>query len=202
MTSKLANPRTIRIRAIKAAERSLDIDESAHRQLVANLVGKVSLKDCTQGELDAILDHLNKRSGYKREDRSGVDRRLDRSPEARKLSALWLLLHRLGAVRNPAESALAAYAKRVAGVDDLHWAHAKMEPLIEGLKAWAARELPAAIESRVARLQAVGVLDARNTVASLVEFAAPTLRPDTFDALHAAWEHLDEIEAPHGAPTR
>lgn len=182
------------IRAIKTAERALGIDEDGHRSVVGVVAGRDSLTQCDLGKLKAILTHLNQRSGYRRSEADGTTRRLDQSPEARKLRALWLLLHQLGAVRNPSEAALAAYAKRMAGVDDLHWSHASIASLIEGLKGWAARALPAALEQRMARLSAASRIDPRNTVGGLLARAAPTLRPDTFDALHAAWEHLEELE--------
>lgn len=189
------SPRTRLIVGIKAAERKLGMDKEAHRLMVFNLTGKDSLTKCDSGYLKAILTHLNKLTGYKRVEADGAERRLDTSPEASKLRALWLLLHRLGAVRNPSEVALAAYVKRIAKVDDLHWAREKIEPLIEGLKAWAARELPAALEQRLRQMQAAGLVDPRNTVDRLLAHAAPTRRRDSFDALHAAWEFLNEIEA-------
>ena len=68
------------------------------------------------------------------------------SAEARKVRALWLLLHELGQVRDPSERALGNYCKRVLGVDALQWADGKLYKLIEGLKDWAMRTLPARVE--------------------------------------------------------
>ena len=69
------------------------------------------------------------------------------SAEARKVRALWLLLHELGLVRDASERALGNYCKRVLKVDALQWADGKLYKLIEGLKDWAMRALPAKVEA-------------------------------------------------------
>ncbi|MCB1909946.1 MAG: regulatory protein GemA [Rhodocyclaceae bacterium] len=200
--SKQRSPRARVIAAIKTGERQLGMDHDAHVAMVRHLTGRDSLTLCTPDELRQVLDHVNAKTGYKRREPNGRERRLADSPEARMVRGLWVLLHRLGAVRNPSEAALAAYVKRMAKVDDLHWAGGRMEPLIESLKAWAARELPAALERRLAELQAVGAVDRRNTSAGLIHHVAPTRNPGTFDALNAAWESLDELEAGRVAGAR
>lgn len=68
------------------------------------------------------------------------------SPEARKARALWLFLHELGEVRDPSERALGHYAKRVLKVDALQWTR-KLWKLIESLKDWGMRVLPARCEA-------------------------------------------------------
>ena len=57
------NPRVRCIRAIKAAERALGMDDSAHRQLVRELAGQHSMTKCDLGQLRAIRDHLNAKTG-------------------------------------------------------------------------------------------------------------------------------------------
>ena len=69
------------------------------------------------------------------------------SDEARKVRALWLLLHELGLVRDASERALGNYCKRVLKVDALQWADGKLYKLIEGLKDWAMRALPAKVDA-------------------------------------------------------
>lgn len=190
------------ISAIKTGERELGMDQDAHVAMLRHLTGEASLTRCTPAQLRDVLDHVNSKTGYRRREPDGSSRRLADSPEARMARGLWLLLHRVGAVKNPAEAALAAYVKRMAKVDDLHWAGGRMAPLIEGLKAWAARELPAALERRLAELKAAGKVDRRNTVGGLIHHVAPTRNPDTFDALNAAWEFLDQQEAGRVADSR
>ncbi len=170
--------------------------------MVRNLTGQDSLKDCTPVQLRQVLDHVNAKTCHQRREPDGSERKLANSPEARMVRGLWLLLHRLGEVRNPSEAALAAYVKRMAKVDDLNWAGYRMEPLIESLKAWAARALPAALERRLGALQAAGIIDPRYTVRALQGLVAPTRDRETFDSLNAAWEYLDEQEARRVADTR
>lgn len=55
--------RTRLIRAIKAAERKLGMDEDAHRLLVFQLVGKRSLTECDLGRLKTLRAHLNAKTG-------------------------------------------------------------------------------------------------------------------------------------------
>lgn len=119
-------------------------------------------------QLEAVLDHLKRVCGFKVRARSGAagasattpkrpDRVQDPSAEARKARALWLFLHHLGAVKDPSERALTAYAKRIAGIEALQWARGdRMHDLIETLKKWAMRPpyLPLAISTMKAEVQA------------------------------------------------
>ena len=74
------------------------------------------------------------------------------NPEARKTRALWLFLHELGEVRDPSERALGHYAKRVLKVDALQWSR-DLWKLIESLKDWAMRVLPARCEAMRGQLE-------------------------------------------------
>jgi len=195
--------RTRLIRLIHVARRDLQMDEDTYRAIVAQHAhGKTSSADCDDAELDAVLRHL-KRAGFKvrkpAKSKPRVGRAMDMAAESTKVRALWLLLHQLGAVRDPSEQSMATYVRRQAGVDDLRWAGAKMYPLIEGLKAWAQRIFPAKLQARLERIQAAGLIDPRNTLTGLLQVAAPKRSPHTFDAMWAAWEYLDamEIETSH-----
>lgn len=200
------NDRVHTIRLIHVARRDLQMAEDTYRAIVAQYAaGKTSCSDCNLDELETILAHM-KRAGFKIKPTKSkptkskpTERPLDMADESRKVRALWLLLHRLGAVHDPSEKALASYVKRQAGVDDLRWAGRKMYPLIEGLKAWAKRVFPAQLQVRLHALQAAGVIDPRNTLPALYAIAAPRRDPKTFDAMWFAWEYLDaqEREAHH-----
>ncbi len=62
------------------------------------------------------------------------------SPHAAKARALWISLYHLGQIDDPRESALAAFCKRQAGVDDLRWlAPAQADKVIDALKGMATR---------------------------------------------------------------
>lgn len=184
------------IRLIHVARRDLEMAEDTYRAIVAQYAdGKTSAADCDPQQLETILAHL-KRAGFKIKPTKSKpnERPLDMADESRKVRALWLLLHRLGAVHDPSEKALSSYVRRQAGVDDLRWAGRKMYPLIEGLKAWAKRVFPAQLQARLNALQAAGIIDPRNTLLGLYAVAAPNRDPKTFDAMWFAWEYLDDQE--------
>lgn len=134
-------------------------DEDQYRDLMAQLCGgKRSAKELTVQQQRLLLNRL-RQLGFEPLNKapSGSQprqRRQDMAPEARKARALWLFLHALGEVRDPSEAALAAYVKRIAGVDDLHWAsgHALWQ-LIESLKKWAMRRLPTLVQTLYLELQ-------------------------------------------------
>ncbi|MBB5204411.1 phage gp16-like protein [Inhella inkyongensis] len=135
------------IKLIHVAKRELQLEEDTYRTLLHTASGgQTSTAAMNERQLQAVLEQA-KRSGFVVRSGGVKPRRLDRSPEGRKVRALWLFLHHLAAVRDPSEAALASYCKRIAGVDDLHWAsHLQMNRLTETLKKWALRDaLPHAI---------------------------------------------------------
>lgn len=191
--------RTSMIQLIHVAKRDLALDDDAYQAIIQKQAnGKTSSGDCTTEELDAILRHM-KRSGFRvRHTKPKPSRKLDTSAEASKVRALWLLLHQIGEVRDPSESALASYCKRIAKVDDLHWAGAKIYTLIETLKKWAQRKLPAALSARMLLMQQSGLIDPRNSVRGLCIHVAPKRDPETFDPMWWAWNYLNNLEREHG----
>ena len=136
------------IKLIHVARRELGqksgLDDLAYRDIL-RMVGKSeSLAAMTVPNMELVLAHM-KSKGFKVRPKAG-DRPQTINPDASKVRALWLFLHALGEVRDPSEKALAAYVKRIAKVDDLRWAHGRVvDTLIETLKKWAMRRLPAAV---------------------------------------------------------
>lgn len=188
--------RSAKIRMIQVARRDLDLSDDAYRAAIGRAVkGKTSSKDCTTLQLDRVIDEL-KRLGFKPRKPAAAKpkperRPLDTSDESSKARAVWLLLAEIGAVRDPSEAALNAYVRRQAGVDDLSWVK-DMTPVIEGLKAWAARKLPAAIQGRMETLAAAGVALPWASVRELARSQAPRRSPDGFEALLAAWQRVSQ----------
>lgn len=195
--------RTRLIRLIHVARRDINMADDTYRALVARITdGKTSSADCTVLELERIIDHL-KKAGFKvrkpKSVRPAEHRPLATDRESQKLRAVWLLLHDIGATHSNTEAALAAYVKRMTGVDDLHFTRpGDKHRVIEGLKAWAARELPAAVSSRLKRLIASGTIPAGLEYVHIHRVVAPTLNPAGFDALNYAWQWLDAKDR-HGA---
>ena len=129
------------IRLIHVGKRELGLDDEIYRALLMGSVQKDSTSAMSVPELERVLERM-KRSGFKVRVKSArppaqsrPGRPLAQYPEARKVRALWLFLHQLGAVKNPSEEALAAYVKRIAKVDALQWTNGNQtEALIETLK--------------------------------------------------------------------
>lgn len=60
--------------------------------------------------------------------------------QSKKIRALWLEMHGQGIVRNPSEASLAAYVKRLTGIDALQWLSTEeASTVIETLKKWQKR---------------------------------------------------------------
>lgn len=189
------------VKVIHVARRELQLDEATYRLMLTTVTGKSSTTAMEPRELRAVVDHL-KRKGFKvrraAQPADSAPRRPDRrqaaSPSARKVRALWLFLHRLGAVQDPSERALAAYCKRIAKVDDLAWADGeRLDLLVETMKKWAMRFLPAAIKALGEQLVAVAE-PARMPVAlkALDAAHACLARGQGFDMHWWAWETLTE----------
>lgn len=138
------------IRLIHVAKGQLMLADTDYRTLLANASrGKTSSKALTVAELETVLRQM-KAQGFVvtgkakpaagrrdlpvRDAAAGVDGQI------KKIRALWLELHRLGAVRSPTEAALAKFCKRMTGVDYHGWLGTdKASDVIEHLKKWKQR---------------------------------------------------------------
>ena len=153
------------------------------------------------GELDVrergqVLEHF-KRCGWKPKPRnSGAYSRpvAADSAEARKVRALWLMLHELGQVRDPSERALGSYCKRVLKVDALQWTDGQIWRLIESLKDWAMRVLPARCEAMRQQVDAMGLPPEKTAGVrqAFLEMSGDRLgrRKPRFDHYHALYAAL------------
>ena len=146
-----ADARARLIRLVHVARRDLGMDEPTYRSMLMAQTGLDSAAGLDEQQLKKVVDHL-KRSGFKiKISRPAAAKRglvrtpLASDPESRKARAMWLMLHAIGQVRDPSEAALLAYAKRQCKVDRLEWVRDTL-PLIESLKAWCLRSLPAVVE--------------------------------------------------------
>ena len=138
------------IKLIHVAKGQLMMADNDYRTLLANASrGKTSSKALTVAELEAVLRHMQalgfvvtgkakpaagRRDLPVRDAAAGVDGQI------KKIRALWLELHRLGAVRSLNEAALAKFCKRMTGVDYHGWLGTdKASDVIEHLKQWQQR---------------------------------------------------------------
>ncbi|TCS62567.1 gp16 family protein [Varunaivibrio sulfuroxidans] len=132
------------IAKIKIAQKQLGWSDDAYRDVLAlRFSGRRSATQLNIGELENLIAHM-KDAGFRPKKaapkRAGV-RPLAGGEEAAKMRALWLSLYHLGVVRDPAERALAHFARRLTGKEALQW----MDPcetvkVIEALKAMATRQ--------------------------------------------------------------
>lgn len=196
------------IKLIHVARRDLEkggkMDEPTYRTMLRTAGGADSTAKMDIPALERVLEQA-KKAGFVVRSKGG-DRRQDTSPEARKVRALWLFLHELGVVKSPTESALATYVKRIAYVDDMHWADARaMARLIESMKKWGMRFLPQAVKAQqaeAARARSAGLMSAAQE-AVVDELQQHLQRSHGFDAYQEAWEAFSRLlgrEAPAQVP--
>lgn len=197
------NRRASFIKLIQVARRELErkgvLDEVSYRRVLASAAGRPGAERVSSTELD--LEGLDKAlvalkgMGFQFRPKAD-DRRQDTRREARKVRALWLFMGTLGVVKTPTDAALATYAKRIAYVDDLHWAHGDaMLRLIETLKKWAMRFLPAAVQQLSAEVvDLAGRQPLTPTQLAVVDYVRERLsKGGGFDIQWQAWEGLMSV---------
>ncbi len=128
---------------VHIAQKTLGLDEDTYRDLLEARTGKRSAGKCSNAQLVDLIEYF-KAQGFKPKKKAPARagrRKLADGETQRKIRALWLTLYHLGLVADPAESALAAFVKRQAGIDDLRWLPGSQAyKVIEALKGWAARD--------------------------------------------------------------
>ena len=123
------------IAKINIAKAQLRMDEEDYRAGLAQVSGHASLTRCSDMQLARVLEWLVLK-GFQPVQSKGAATH----PMARKARALWISLHHLGAVANPSDQALEAFAKRQLQCERLVWANQREAyKLIEALKNWAVR---------------------------------------------------------------
>jgi len=102
--------------------------------------GRYSATTLDIGKLTQAVETM-KKSGFKVKAKTDASARpLAGDAQSKKIRALWLELHGIGAVRDPSEASLAAYVKRQTGVEALQWLSEKQASgMIEVLKRWQQR---------------------------------------------------------------
>lgn len=130
---------------IHVARKQLAMEEDDYRQIVFDQIGRTSLKGANAAELAKVLAAMEAKGFQPISKKPGAAmfknaRAAAQHPMARKARALWISLYHLGAVQNPAEAALEAFANRQLGCERLVWARqSDAFRLIEALKGMAAR---------------------------------------------------------------
>lgn len=126
---------------VHIAKKELGLDDRAYQQALFDATGYLSAADCSEAQLTAALDAF-KAMGFKAKpaSRPAGGAKPATHKGAAKARALWISLHQLGAIDNPSELALEAFAKAQLGCDRLQFANqSHLAPLIEALKGMAER---------------------------------------------------------------
>ncbi|MFA5718567.1 MAG: regulatory protein GemA [Desulfobulbaceae bacterium] len=120
---------------INIACKELGIDKYA---LLADRYKLESSKQLSRRQVFDLLEHL-RAMGFRARRKKTSSPRYD-DAQMRKVVALWITLHKAGAVRSGADQALQKYVKRMTGADNLKWCGPReLSKLIEGLKSWCQR---------------------------------------------------------------
>ena len=138
------------IRLIHVAKTQLMMDDGEYRALLANLsCGKTSSTKLSVEELELAVRAMKMRGfvvATKAQAASGkpdlpvhIPNRMIEA-QVKKIRALWLELHHLGAVRNPSELGLSRFVKRMTGIDYHGWLGTDDAiRAIEHVKQWKVR---------------------------------------------------------------
>lgn len=128
---------------VHVAKKMLGLTDDDYRAILLEETGHLSAKDCSAAQLTRVVERFKKR-GFADKPKSpagkAAQRRPADSPMAKKARAMWISLHQLGAIDNPAEPALEAFARGQLKCTAMQWAdQSQAYKLIEALKAMAER---------------------------------------------------------------
>lgn len=128
------------IAMVHIAKKDLALSDDDYRAILLDVAGVASCTDCTEGDLVKVIERFKAR-GWKPAQPAGRSKPKPADHKtAVKARALWLSLHALGAIDDPSEPALGAFARRQLGCQRLQWANQGLAyRLIEALKAMAER---------------------------------------------------------------
>lgn len=131
------------IKLVHVGKRELALKDETYRAMLLAVTGCESSRECNIGQLLRLVEHMRAKGFAVRAPRKAKAAQLADEPQARKIRALWLELHRLGEVRDPSEGAMARYVKRQTRVERLEWLNTyQASDVIEALKKWLLRVDP------------------------------------------------------------
>jgi phage gp16-like protein len=153
------------IAKIHIAKKQLGLDEDVYRDVLSHVTnGKTSCSKMTETELEKVLSHFYKK-GFKAKAPANKRRMSPpssepvKTPQIRKIRAIWITMYQHGIVRDNSEAALNAYVVRMTGkfnkgkgIESVAWlTPIAAETVLEALKLWHKREI-------MQRLVAAGIV--------------------------------------------
>ncbi len=130
-------PTRAQLAKIHIAKRDLGLTDEDYRAMLVKRFQVFSSADLTRIQASSFIIFL---MGEGWREKTRQRRTLARSPQSRKIRALWITLSQMGKVNDSSEKALASYVRRMTGVDALQWLSMEQAwRVIESLKAWQKR---------------------------------------------------------------
>lgn len=178
------NPRRRALLAkIHVALKELGLTDDDYRAVLFRVTGKASATACSDSKLEEVVKELQAKGFKPKPKAHAADH-----PVARKARALWISLHHLNVISNPAEEALEAFARAQLRVEKLQWANQSQGyKLIEALKAMAERAGWEQTIDPVAKVGATLILQKRLVDAILVKLKKAGLAAEAWTLEQAAW---------------
>jgi phage gp16-like protein len=127
---------------IHIAVKELQISDDAYRDILRIQFNKESSKNLNSKEVGALLAHFKGLGWKPRYKKKGGEASLPLAQDrmSRKIRALWITLHKAGAVKDSSEQALGRFAKRITGVAALQWLDTEQKgKVIAALSQWSKR---------------------------------------------------------------
>ncbi len=178
---------------IHAAKRTLKLTDESYRDRLRRITGKESAGAMDAADRAKVIADFTRLGAFdgKQGGRSVRGRRRADHRQARLARALWLSAWHLGVIDDASEGALAAFAKRQTGVDDLHWLTdpKQIAAVIEALKSMLARAgVVWPTTDTIARIK--GLRDMRG-----ITEPVPRGLPDRLAVMEAQWRKLIGLRA-------
>jgi len=139
------------IAKIHIAKKELNLDDETYRGVLSHLTDESSCSKMNDSQLKRVVQYF-KTKGFQVKSANG--KRMSphssetvKTPEIRKIRAIWITMNLHGFVRDNSESALDAYVKRMSanhnngkGVDSVGWLSGELaHKVLEAMKAWHKR---------------------------------------------------------------
>lgn len=174
---------------VHIAKKTLGLTDDDYVAVLLRVTTHTSAGDCSTAELEAVIAEFEAKGFTAKAARPGSRSARADHPAAKKARALWISLHQLGAVDDPSERALEAFARRQLKCERLQWAdQALAYRLIEALKAMAERNGWSQSTEGVAPRSVVFTLKQRLIAAILTRLIDAGVVPLGWTAARIAYE--------------